>query len=360
VRQLIRGLPVGAKLPAERELASMYGCNFLTVRRALKQLTNDGWIARRPGSGTFVARNAEAARPGMGPVGVLVYKEGNAYASRLLQAIAEAGGSADLEIRSGWVRDLAGDALAQALRFQQEGCTALTLPWFPHEQSEAVRALVGRSPLPISLALLIPGLERHCYIQPELFEASTTGAVEEVCRYFQGLGETRIAYLGPDSPHDAVLQYRLAAYHHFTARENLPRLCGLAGPGAPAMDELAERWREFRGHLAVVAYDDEHALRFMTAMHKLGLGAPEDYRIVGYNDTEASRFSDPPLSTIHQDFDFIAHGLLQSALGLAGPQPRQCDRTPRPILLVRSTCGGAGRVDEALRARLPEIDLASE
>jgi len=40
------------------------------------------------------------------------------------------------------------------------------------------------------------------------------------------------------------------------------------------MDQLAQRWKTFRGDLAIISYDDEHALRFMTAMHKIGLSAP--------------------------------------------------------------------------------------
>jgi DNA-binding LacI/PurR family transcriptional regulator len=107
----------------------------------------------------------------------------------------------------------------------------------------------------------------------------------------------------------------------------------------------------------VVSYDDEHALRFMTAMHKIGLGAPADFQIVGYNDTEASEFSDPPLSTIRQNFDYVGHWLLKSALGLARGQPDQSTRLPRPQLLVRASCGGAGRIDAAFRGKIPDLDL---
>ena len=58
IRQLAQTLPIGARLPAERSLATTYGCNFLTVRRALKELVDDGIVVRRIGSGTFVARHA--------------------------------------------------------------------------------------------------------------------------------------------------------------------------------------------------------------------------------------------------------------------------------------------------------------
>lgn len=136
--------------------------------------------------------------------------------------------------------------------------------------------------------------------------------------------------------------------------------------GAHAVEVAVEEGEEFgRGEgfaegseaAQIDEEDDEHALRFMTAMHKQGMSAPEDFRIVGYNDTEASAFSDPPLSTIRQNFDYVGHWLIKSALGLARGAPDQSSRLPRPQMLVRATCGGQGKVDAAFRAGLPNLDI---
>lgn len=45
----------GDQLPAETELASVYGASVGTVQKALQQLGDDGVLVRRHGSGTFVA-----------------------------------------------------------------------------------------------------------------------------------------------------------------------------------------------------------------------------------------------------------------------------------------------------------------
>lgn len=360
IRQLAQTLPIGARLPAERSLAVTYGCNFLTVRRALKELVDDGSVVRRIGSGTFVARHAPgpgAARRSVKRVGMLVYQGGSAYAYRVLQAIAHAGLEQHAELRSSWVRDFADDGLSQAKLLEQEGCVALTLPWFPHDRIDEVRTFVRNCPLPVSLPMVIPGLEQNSFEQQEIFGNSLLVATEAMCGYFHALGHRRIALLGPDSATDVVLQKELSAYACYTSRENLPNFCGLVRPGAQAMDQLAERWKAYRGDLAVISYDDEHALRFMTAMHKIGLSAPVDFQIVGYNDTEASEYSDPPLSTIRQNFDYIGHWLLKSALALARGELDQSSTLPRPQMLVRATCGGRDRIDEAFRAALPHLDI---
>ena len=48
-------LPVGARLPAERELAAAMGLSRVTVNSAYARLREDGWASARRGAGTFSA-----------------------------------------------------------------------------------------------------------------------------------------------------------------------------------------------------------------------------------------------------------------------------------------------------------------
>jgi DNA-binding FadR family transcriptional regulator len=56
--------PVGARLPAERELATQLGVSRPSVREALIALEVEGWVEVRTGSGVYVLnrepRNADA------------------------------------------------------------------------------------------------------------------------------------------------------------------------------------------------------------------------------------------------------------------------------------------------------------
>lgn len=52
--------PVGSKLPPELELCEMFDASRHTVRDAIRTLTEQGLIARRPGAGTVVLRRKHA------------------------------------------------------------------------------------------------------------------------------------------------------------------------------------------------------------------------------------------------------------------------------------------------------------
>jgi GntR family transcriptional regulator len=56
VLELIEPLSVGDAIPAERQLGIDLGVSRLTVRAALDELVREGYLVRRRGAGTFVAK----------------------------------------------------------------------------------------------------------------------------------------------------------------------------------------------------------------------------------------------------------------------------------------------------------------
>ena len=59
--EILEILQVGEKLPGERELAKKYGVARMTLRSAIESLIVDGYLERRPGSGTYARRPIVAA-----------------------------------------------------------------------------------------------------------------------------------------------------------------------------------------------------------------------------------------------------------------------------------------------------------
>lgn len=286
-----------------------------------------------------------------------MYQNGDDYAHKVLQALAHVAVEKSVELRFAWITSFDESGVEQAKQLVAEGCPVLTLPWFPVEKAQALPAFLGSLPVPVSLPMPVPGLEDNCFEDPKIFGSNAIRVTMALCRYFRLLGHERIALLGPDSPGDSVLQQKLSGYSHFVASENLESTCGFVGEDSGSMDSMAERWVKYRQNLAVVCYDDAHAFRFMTSMHKLGLSAPNDYAIVGYNNTEVSLHCDPALTTVCQDFNYIGQWLIESARALGRGEVAQSTKPPRLPVVVRGACGGAGKLTIALMDALPEIHL---
>lgn len=67
---------------------------------------------------------------------------------------------------------------------------------------------------------------------------------------------------------------------------------------------------------AVAAFDDDIALRTLTALHDLGLTAPHDLAIIGFDDTEYGALTTPALTTIHIDAEVHGRLAARAVLGL--------------------------------------------
>lgn len=52
--------PAGKRIPSERELIEEYGCSRITIRRAVDELVDEGYLVKRHGTGTFAANRKHA------------------------------------------------------------------------------------------------------------------------------------------------------------------------------------------------------------------------------------------------------------------------------------------------------------
>ena len=95
------------------------------------------------------------------------------------------------------------------------------------------------------------------------------------------------------------------------------------------------------GVTGIVAASDMMALGAIRAVRERGLDVPDDISVVGYDDTELMRFTDPPLTTIRQPVQHIAD--LASSLLIAqitGQHVEQQEFLVHGELIGRSSTAG--------------------
>ncbi|MEU9269952.1 LacI family DNA-binding transcriptional regulator [Streptomyces sp. NPDC048251] len=130
-------------------------------------------------------------------------------------------------------------------------------------------------------------------------------------------GHTRIAMTLPD--HEFPLtQARLGFAREAARRRGLPPLERLVVPrpreaGAAAVEAFLAAHAEVT---ALAAFDDDIALRSLTALRDLGLRVPEDMAVIGFDDTEYGSLTTPALTTVHIDAEILGRIAARDALGI--------------------------------------------
>ena len=96
------------------------------------------------------------------------------------------------------------------------------------------------------------------------------------------------------------------------------------------------------GVTGIVAASDMMALGAIRAARDRGLAVPDDVSVVGFDDTELMRFTDPPLTTVHQPVTRIVDHAVDVLFAQIQGQPY--DRAERLLageLIVRGTTARA-------------------
>jgi DNA-binding LacI/PurR family transcriptional regulator len=158
--------------------------------------------------------------------------------------------------------------------------------------------------------------------------------------HLAGRGHTRIALALPDrdTPLRAVRQ-RFA--DQAAAALGLPPLPPLTLPGSRSNSQPSSRTdpadslREFLaahpGITAVAAFDDDEALRVLAAMRSLGLTAPADLAVIGFDDNGYGALTSPTLTTVHIDAEAHGRQAARAVLGL-DPDPGHSPAPGRVVI----------------------------
>jgi DNA-binding LacI/PurR family transcriptional regulator len=156
------------------------------------------------------------------------------------------------------------------------------------------------------------------------------GGAAQAVRHLRATGRRRIATIA--GPGDMIGgQDRLAGYRD--ALEGGPELVAegdfTRASGADAMERLLAA---DPGLDAVFAANDLMAIGALRALRRAGRRVPDDVAVVGFDDIEAARFTEPPLTTVRHPVVEQATAMVR--LLLTPPRERGADRVVLPTELV--------------------------
>ncbi|MEV4382964.1 LacI family DNA-binding transcriptional regulator [Streptosporangium amethystogenes] len=185
----------------------------------------------------------------------------------------------------------------------------------------------GADPLPVALTRLrVPvvsyGRPAVPVAMPYVDNDNVAGAATAV-RHLLEQGRRRIATIA--GPLDMIGgQDRLAGYREVLRDSDRRSIIAVGDftreSGAVAMRQLLADDPELD---AVFAANDLMAIGAMHALRQAGRQIPGDVAIVGYDDIEAARYTDPPLTTIHTPHAEQAAAMVRLLLGLLDGGPAE-------------------------------------
>ena len=181
------------------------------------------------------------------------------------------------------------------------------------------------------------------------------------CRYFQEIGFSNIALLGPAAETAEYFERKLHQYSRLICRENLPHLIGLVDGSRKDYERIINRWSSMKGELAVIAYHDEMALDFMAACQGMGVSVPSDFAVLGHNNHPSGLRADAPLSTMLCPYNYIADGMISHAISLSRGSSSQLSGQEPQAFFIRESCGGRQRlgkkVEEMVATLLADFNV---
>jgi LacI family transcriptional regulator len=175
---------------------------------------------------------------------------------------------------------------------------------------------------------------------PSIVVDNTAGMVELVLHLARA-GYHRLAFIG--GPEDLIIhRERLAGFRRGLEMTGMQFDLSLCLPGNLTSDAGYQATRRMNWLSnppdAIVCVNDETAYGVLHALHEIGLRAGRDVGVAGFDGVQASRHTDPPLTTLDIPVSEIARRLVQMlALEMAHQPIAERQMVIRPRLLARES-----------------------
>ena len=285
------------KIPTEEELVQLTGLARATVRQAIQNLSNMGYLVRKKGLGTFVTI------PQVNPekqviIGIIVPDIRSGYAPELARGAEDEAAKNKHSLILCSSDDLFVKAEFHANRLIENNVSGVI--FVPTSSSDNKNKLIiqrfREKNIPVVLAdRTIPNIEAD-FVTTDNFEGAYT-----ITNYLISKGHRKIAFIYSNI--FSTERLRFEGYKKALEESGIPFdqniVISHSGPyNEEQFSKYAVSILKLKKKItAIFAGHDRIALTFYLAAREMGLSFPEDLSIVGYDDLNLEMIS---LTTMHQ------------------------------------------------------------
>jgi DNA-binding LacI/PurR family transcriptional regulator len=342
--EIISGkLRVGDQIGSQQELAEKYRVSLITVKRAVAELTNEGFLYSRVGKGTYVL-DSQPRKEGAKSktIGLVLRDLKSPFFSMIVHGAEEFASQKGFSILVSNSSSRMDKEEQQIANFMEYGVAGMIIASMTHEYTanNALRKLHNTG---------FPYVVVSYVKDPDIFFVGTDHeqggylAAQHLIR----IGHKKIGYVNGEEG-NLVGELRMQGFLRALREHGLDfsndRMYRLRNRG---------EWHDFNSGYeigeklasladcpkAMFVYNDLAALGFSQALLDKGRSIPDDVAIIGFDGIERGRYATVPLTTIQQPVGEIGAKAVENLM-------RRIDHTATPLrtilppsLIVRESCG---------------------
>ncbi len=314
------GYRVGDLLPSEREIGEQHNVDRTTVRKALKLLVDENLVVKLPGIGTKVISDEERRE-----------LQENKVEKEAIPITNSKGTIGFFLPPSVHRTDRINQPFYSTLFYHTEKearVLGYTCFYSTLDEKDDFESLLNRQKfdgiifvsnvskkfINLALDLKIPCVLVNEYNSKILsYLVDNIRGMIDMCDYLIELGHKKFALIEGIESYLSNKERNIGCTYSFTSNN-------IATPYVRNCDWSPDMAYEVTKELltnvdelptAIIGFNDNIAIGCLRAANELGLRVPEDISIVGYDDIEQSRYTIPPLTTVHASILQLAQAALQ-------------------------------------------------
>ncbi len=298
----------GEMLPSEEEFCRKYDIGQITVKRALRDLSNEGLLSRIRGKGTFVKINALPTVSRRQRIAFIVPDIEDIFISKIYKGIEEIAAAAGYQVvvySSGRLIEKENRNIESLGESNEKG--AIIFPYGGRFNAGRILELKNKE-FPFVL------IDRYFpEVQTDTVTVDNIGGAAAAVTHLIESGHKRIGHIGGVSctaNEDRLEGYRRAlgkggiAYNADIVRRiaatDMDGSIRLEPDDIGGYKQMKELLSISKCPTAVFAGNDYIALGAIRALKEAALRVPDDVAVVGFDDLKFSASLEVPLTTVHQ------------------------------------------------------------
>lgn len=326
----------GEQLPSENALASQFNLSRHTVRQALGDLENEGWIYREQGRGTFCAFRERKK----GSIAVLTTYISDYIFPNIIKGIEEvlsAAGYTLILMNTNNNKEKEAQCIKSLIEKDISGLIV--------EPTKSARENVNSDYFVELEKRQVPYLMLHA-LYPELDPAYIIMDDEKggylATKYLLQIGHRRIAGIFKSEDLQGVKRQAgfMAAMDEYGLKSESLLL------GNYETEQLFSYPYQFTCSVlnktprptAIVCYNDQIAMQVLQAIRDKGLKVPEDISVVGYDDSNLATASEVKLTSIKHPKAEMGRQAARFIIDMVERRVEKPKLVYTPELVVRSSC----------------------